>query len=159
MMLSSILTLPLTSSLPLTVVSPLSVSTLNVSVDPSVIENSLSVPPVRTKFPVPFGIKVISTLASEPIASTEALLLILRPDVAVPISTLSPVVLIKRNGLAFPYVLSILMSLEDSIAVDPILSFADPAALMPRTLLASLYKPVVVEDWNAKDGEDFCSRL
>ena len=54
------------SRLPVNVASPFSVSILNVSVVPSVIEKSTLVPPLNTKLPSPLVSKLRGTLISVP---------------------------------------------------------------------------------------------
>ena len=97
--LSCILTFELTSSFPFTSVSPLSVSTLNFSTDPSVIEKSWSKPPVRTKLPVPLGLNFISTSVSVPTDAIVPSLVIWSCLSAAPIVTVSAVASIVKYGI------------------------------------------------------------
>ena len=56
---------------------------------PSVTENNISVPPFRTRLPVPFGVKVISMFWSAPTALISVALFIDKADCTVPITVVS----------------------------------------------------------------------
>ena len=136
--LSCTLTFELISSFPFTSVSPLSVSTLNFSTDPSVIEKSWSRPPVRTKLPVPLGLNFISTSVSVPTDAIVPSLVIWSCLSAAPIVTVSFTASILNYGTDSARFWSTTKSVDRSNPVALILPRWVPEILNPISSAAAL---------------------
>ena len=109
-------------------------------------------PPVRIKLPVPFGLIVILTLASVPADSIVALLEIFNLVAGAPISIVSAVELINKNGSFEFKVLSTSILLVVTISFVPSSNLDTPPAVNPKRSEDAWKIPVVAEDSNFNDG-------